>query len=515
MTDTPHVLLIYPPVAKACEPPPGIARLAGVLRRSGVSCRVVDANLEGQRWLLGQTPSVQDTFTRRALLHRDRNLALLRSWSGYQGKDAYRSAVTALNRLMTAAASVTGAAAGLTNYMDPVLEPYRSADLCRAAERPDASPFADYFKALIGASIDHRRPDIVGISVGFQSQALSAFHLVGALRQMLPGVYIVLGGGLVTSWIREGQGAPKVAGLVDEFVAGPGEARLMSLTGGEPVTGAQPDYSDFFSGRYFSPAPILPYSTADGCFWRRCRFCPERAEASPWHPAPLDTAAAELSALVTRHRPALVHLVDNALRPALLDRLIASPPGAPWYGFVRFHRRLAEPDYAAALRRSGCIMLKLGLESGDQGVLDAMDKGLQLNTAAQVLSALNRAGIATYVYVLFGTPFEDEAAARRTLAFVRTHGYAIDYLNVAVFNLPANSPEAASLETRPFSAADLGFYRDFVHPLGWHRKAVRRFVDGVFRKNPAVAAILRRDPPFFTSNHAPLFERKLYASISL
>ncbi|MFH1985615.1 MAG: radical SAM protein [Pseudomonadota bacterium] len=499
------MLLISPPAVKACEPPPGVARLAGVLRGSGVSCRVVDANLDGQRWLLARSEVPDDTFTRRALRHRERNLALVSSWAGYRGAAAYRQAVTALNRLMTAAPSATGAFAGLSNYSDPVLQPFHSADLCRAAEQPEASPFAGYFEALIDAECIHRSPDIVGISVGFQSQALSAFHLIGALRRRLPAVRIILGGGLVTSWLRAGSGAPDFTGLVDDLVAGPGEAFLLNLAGVDPAAAVLPDYSDFLPGRYFSPGPIVPYSTADGCFWRRCRFCPERAEASLWRPAPLGIAVSELAALVQRHRPALIHLVDNALRPALLERLCLDPPGAPWYGFVRFDQRLAEPDTAAALRRSGCVMLKLGLESGDQGVLDAMDKGLRLETASRVLTTLHRAGIATYVYVLFGTPSEDETAARRTLAFVRAHAASVDYLNVAVFNLPAGSPDAVTLETRPFSAADLGCYRDFVHPLGWHRRNVRRFVDGVFRKDPAIAAILRRAPPFFTSNHAPLF----------
>ncbi len=505
MTHRPHILLIYPPVAKACEPPPGIARLAGALRSSGISCRVVDANLDGQRWLLTRQMFPYDTFTRRALKHRDRNLKTVRSWETFRRPAAYVQAVTALNRLMTAASTGTGVA-GLSNYTDEVLQPFRSEDLRRAAASPETSPFADYFDSLIDHEMAYRRPDIVGISLSFQSQALSAFHLIGAIRNKLPDARIVLGGGLVTSWIREGGGPPEVAGIVEAFVEGPGETRLLDLSGAESNAAASPDYSDFCHANYFSPGFILPYSTADGCYWRRCRFCPERAEASPWRPGPLDTAMHELSDLVKRHRPALIHLVDNALRPALLDRLIAEPPGAPWYGFVRFHKRLADPAYAAALRRSGCVMLKLGLESGDQGVLDAMDKGLRLETASQVLNTLRHVGIPTYVYVLFGTPAEDEAAASRTLSFVQGHADAIGYLNVAVFNLPANSPDIEFLETRPFSTSDLGCYRDFVHPRGWHRRDVRRFVDGVFRKDAAIADILRRDPPFFTSNHAPLFE---------
>ncbi|MGB5984387.1 MAG: hypothetical protein WBG37_03710, partial [Desulfobacterales bacterium] len=42
----PQVLLIHPPVAKPCEPPSGIARLAAVLEARGVHSCIWDANLE-------------------------------------------------------------------------------------------------------------------------------------------------------------------------------------------------------------------------------------------------------------------------------------------------------------------------------------------------------------------------------------------------------------------------------------------------------------------------------------
>jgi hypothetical protein len=34
---------------------------------------------------------------------------------------------------------------------------------------------------------------------------------------------------------------------------------------------------------------------------------------------------------------------------------------------------------------------------------------------------------------------------------------------------------------------------------------IRQFLDKEFRRHPAIAPILRRDPPVFTSNHAPFF----------
>ena len=60
-------LLIVPPVAKACEPPAGIARLAAVLRARGLSCRLLDANLEGQTGVTSG-PACRPDGRRRRLL---------------------------------------------------------------------------------------------------------------------------------------------------------------------------------------------------------------------------------------------------------------------------------------------------------------------------------------------------------------------------------------------------------------------------------------------------------------
>jgi hypothetical protein len=59
--------------------------------------------------------------------------------------------------------------------------------------------------------------------------------------------------------------------------------------------------------------------------------------------------------------------------------------------------------------------------------------------------------------------------------------------------------------TTHFYDGDLSLYRNFEHPGGWHRHRVRRFLDAEFKRHEAIAPILRRDPPIFTSNHAPFF----------
>ena len=99
---------------------------------------------------------------------------------------------------------------------------------------------------------------------------------------------------------------------------------------------------------------------------------------------------------------------------------------------------------------------------------------------------------------------ETRERARHTLEFTLDHSAAIDFLNLAVFNLPAYSVEARALETLPFYDGDLSLYREFVHPAGWNRDAAWNCtrparLSGLRRVRassmPAVSAIASIDDP--------------------
>lgn len=501
------MLLIHPPFTKASEPPAGLARLAGAVAAAGGCAAVLDLNLDAQRHLIGADPPAGDTWTRRAVKQRDRNLVAIRDAATYRRLDTYTTAVRGLSRLLEAHGDAAGVGIRLADYTDPARSPLRSADLIAQAAEPERHPLCAFFRERLDHALSGTAPRIVGISINFLNQALSAFALLGILRRDHPGVRILAGGGLVSSWLGRPGWADPFRNLADEWIAGAGERPLLRAAGlpGEPDDFPVPDFNPFHTQEYFAPGLILGFSFSDGCYWNRCAFCSERTEDRryrAWTPA---DAAARLREAAARYRPTLIHLLDNALSPAALRALIAEPPGAPWYGFARFTDELTEPDFGRALQQSGCRMLQLGLESGDPDVLDRMHKGIDLAAAGLTLRRLREAGIGTYVYLLFGTPWEAEPAARRTLDFTAAHAAAIGFLNVSIFNLPRGCDEAAALDTRPFSDGDLSLYEDFRHPLGWDRLAVRRFLDREFNHHPAIAEILRRTPPEFTSNHAPFF----------
>ncbi len=517
------MLLLNPPLCKPAEPPAALAALAAALRAEGHPCTVCDLSIEALHHLFATTAPDGETWSKRAFRNLADNLASLRSPSLYASPGRYRRAVADIDRVVAVAGRRHQLRLSLGNYLDPALSPLKSSHLRRAATTCRQNIFFPFFQRRLDQLLADTATPFVGLSLNYLSQALTTFAIIGYLRQHHPERRIVLGGGLVTTWLsgcRSDQlfagdtGLAGLADLVDHWVSGRGEEPLLALladggdsSGGGRVRHLTPDYSDLRDNDYLSPGFILPYAASTGCFWRRCTFCPEKSENNPYLPVPPAKVVADLIALVATHQPRLIHLLDNAISPATLRALAVEPPGAPWYGFARIDAALADLEFCHRLRKAGCQMLKLGLESGDQGVLDRLDKGIDLQLAGQVLDNLAAAGISSYLYLLFGTPAETAAAAARTLDFVVEREAVIGYLNLAIFNLPANSPEAAELATSAFYAGDLAIYREFHHPQGWQRDQVRRYLDKSFKRQPAVAAILARDPPIFTSNHAPLFSR--------
>ncbi|CAB1069721.1 Radical SAM domain protein [Olavius algarvensis Delta 1 endosymbiont] len=505
------MILIHPPVAKPCEPPGGIAKLAGTLEHHGVKHAVLDANLEGLLSLLLGPATATDRWTLRAFRNRHQHLAALRKPSIYSTPDRYRRSVSDINRLAETAARGKSVQLSLANYQHLTLSPLRSADLRQAARHPKDNPFYDYFKDRLETMFERKQPSIVGFSMNYLSQALSTFAMLGFIRRRWPELTLVVGGGLLTSWMQQPDWQNPFEDLVDHLVAGPGETALLSMLGipgsqASPTAAYRPAYRLFPLADYLAPGVILPYSASTGCYWNRCAFCPEKAEGNPYVPVPVDRVMEDLAVLVRQTAPTLIHFLDNAVSPALMDAIIKHPPGVEWYGFARANRHLADLEFCRDLKRSGCNMLKLGLESGDQSVLDGEQKGIDLVLASRTLRNLKKVGIAAYVYLLFGTPSETITKARTTLEFTVKHGQEIDFLNLAIFNLPRCAAQAQQFETNMLYEGDLSLYTGFRHPKGWDRRSVRQFLDKEFKRHPVVRRIMLQDPPLFTSNHAAFFD---------
>jgi anaerobic magnesium-protoporphyrin IX monomethyl ester cyclase len=74
---------------------------------------------------------------------------------------------------------------------------------------------------------------------------------------------------------------------------------------------------------------------------------------------------------------------------------------------------------AQALRRAGCTEVWMGVESGSQKVLDAMDKGLRVEEVVSAREHLKREGIRTCYFLQLGYPGEQWKDIQKTIFLVR------------------------------------------------------------------------------------------------
>ena len=521
------VLLLQPPAIKPAGPPLGLAVLLGYLHRQGIAAQALDANLAAYRYLLqperlaALAPTPANTSLRRALKHVARSWALLSSPAAGRSFARYQTAVQHLNTALGVYRGLGGdERLTLGDYRHGGRSEFSLQDLQQFAAGETSTLFAAYFAAELLPEVVAFNPRLIALSINYRHQLLPAFELAGILRRALPGVKLVAGGGMLTSWRVELEKVRDLLAPFDHLVFGPGEEALLQLARrggdddffleGSTCLSFEPDFNGLPAAAYLSPEPVLPITASRGCYWQRCLFCPEAvAPTHPYRSCEPSAVPDLLLALAERWQVRHFHFTDNALPVPVLQSLAARREelvGLSWYGFVRFEAALAGPQLVEQLAAAGCRMLQLGLESGSQKVLDHLGKGTSITTAAAVLEALRQAGIATYVYVMFGVPGETEEDRRATLHFLEEHADAIGYLNLAIMNLPYQSELAVGRDATVATEGERGLYLTGAAEKQ-RRSDARRFIQQELLASPAIRTIVNRTPPLFTSDHAFFFDR--------
>ena len=483
------------------------------------------ASLEDAARQLGDrgTPAAAFTSAARCVRRAPEALAALRAGDGYRRAGRYRATADALVEGLRAVSRARGVRITPSDLALPGLSPLAGGDLLRVCREPSLTGLGPELTDA-GRRVLERDPSLVGISATYLSQALPAAALAGLLREQGYRGPIVLGGGVVASWLGRLQPDAALFSVWDALVAGPGEDALLTLaTGSDPAgapgllspargiwnpprggnraaTGTRPRLAGIPWERYLAPGPILPLATCRGCYWRRCTYCPETAQdRQAFRPARPRELAEEILRARDKYGIRHLHLTDDAIPPGTLRRLavLLRDQGVSWYGFVRPEPALRDPALAEELARGGCALLQLGIESASQGVLERLGKGVRAADAAPILANLAGAGIRTYVYLLYGVPGEGAADREATTAWAAENGANIGFLNLALMNVPHQAaPTRSSDETR-----ELSLYAGLEPCDPFDRRSARRALAAA-RSHPDLKEILRRTPPGFGANHA-------------
>jgi anaerobic magnesium-protoporphyrin IX monomethyl ester cyclase len=160
-----------------------------------------------------------------------------------------------------------------------------------------------------------------------------------------------------------------------------------------------------------------------GCPYR-CNWCAKPISGNKYQLRPAELVAAEICELKEVHGAEHIWFGDDIFALDLrwvkqfADAIELLDCALPFK--IQSRADLMSEETVASLKRAGCAEVWMGVESGSQRVLDAMDKGLRVDEIKVARERLSDAGIRACYFLQFGYPGEHWEDIQKTIELVRT-----------------------------------------------------------------------------------------------
>ncbi|MGH9197447.1 MAG: B12-binding domain-containing radical SAM protein, partial [Acidimicrobiia bacterium] len=145
------------------------------------------------------------------------------------------------------------------------------------------------------------------------------------------------------------------------------------------------------------------------------------APTSPWRHDPVERVVKQVSE-IARHSTFIYFSVD-VLAPAMMLRfaelIIERRIQVFWGAEIRLEKYWS-PEKCATLKRSGCVAVSVGFESGSDRVLGLIDKGTSVEQTRVTIRNLHGAGIGVQMMGFTGFPGETPGEAMESVEFLRS-----------------------------------------------------------------------------------------------
>ncbi len=497
-----RILLVYPPHTRNTEPPLGIAMLIAALRHHHVDVSGLDLNCLTGPELAQTIRDTGDTRTHRCAIHIREAIRKLTTREGYTSFATYQTQMEYYGQALRALGKNRSWTLTPGDFSDSRFPDYAPQTIQRLIENPPQQPFEDKMLPLVERRIQRFQPDIIGLSIIYRTQLIPAISLAATLLNRYPNITFIVGGAFPDALPEPTR--HHISRTLGRIVPGCGIRPLLDLldiSNPVPEVFCTPDFSDFDLKNYFSPGPVIPITASQGCYWARCSFCDECR--TPYQMDDPELFYQRLKQLDLKYKPDLFHFTDNAIPPEILRKLASKGSPAPWFGFTRMIPQLTDMSFVRSLKDSGCKMLQLGLETPVESLLKKMNKGILIRHVPVILENLHRAGIKSYLYVMFGFPGQTLGDFSACREFLEQNPF--DFINASIFRLPPDS--TVSIHPAHFNAtlaspdpADR-LYRRF-HTNGPQINTIRKWLSREFYRSPAIRAARNRTPKYYKSNHA-------------
>lgn len=298
--------------------------------------------------------------------------------------------------------------------------------------------------------IDKFRPEYCGITF---TTPLSeeADSVAGFIKKLNPSIKMIAGGPHATIFPEE----ILKSGNFDIVVIGEGELTLKEILSGKnlnKINGVaykknfkiiitppralienldelpSPDYSVFNIKDYHTPRvncrrnPVVAMETSRGCIFG-CVFCNKHVFGRRFRAKSPKRTVDEMEYLLKLGFKE-IHLWDDGFSTdierakEICKEIMRRKLKFPWniYNGMRVDR--IDEELLLLLKKSGCYRVSIGVESGNQKLLDNINKGTKIEDIRRVFKLANKVGIETLAFCMIGLPGETEETMKQTTEFV-------------------------------------------------------------------------------------------------
>lgn len=286
------------------------------------------------------------------------------------------------------------------------------------------------------------KPDFIGIKM-YTGTFKSAQHVAEIAKESNPAMKIIVGG---THPTLDPIGTIKT-GYYDYVVRGEGEYTVLDIVSGVDVRQIKgitfkdkdgaiinnedrgfveeldslpfPERDKLYSGN--GKIDVGAIITSRGCPFQ-CTYC---ASSQIWDKKVryrgVDNVLEELEYMVKCKGVSLIRFQDDTFTLnkkraiEILEGILSKGLKIKWTCDTRIDK--LDKEILQVMKKSGCIRVKVGVESGSDEVLKRIKKGLSVEQIRKAVEMIKEVGIPLTVYFMIGFPGETDDDVRKTIRF--------------------------------------------------------------------------------------------------
>jgi anaerobic magnesium-protoporphyrin IX monomethyl ester cyclase len=309
-----------------------------------------------------------------------------------------------------------------------------------------SAAFSDLFKEDMHI-ISQNKPDLVGFSIFCAEQLIFSVLLAKIIKEKLK-VPIIFGGAFMShvdikeffslfdfiDFVINKEGEIGTVEFLKNYKKGnfdnvPGlfyRKKGVVIHNRESFIGnldimPPPDFTDFDLSQYLYPVPVLPVIFSRGCFWKKCTYCAYyKNYPFSYKTKSIAKFIAEVKYYITQGVKHFLIVDDvisamdlNAISTALNENKMKI-----FFGAIVRPERAFTPSVLRNIYSAGGRVLKWGVESSCQRILDLMRKGTRVEHIKSILKSSGEIGFHNHLFMISGFPSQTEEEAYKDLKFL-------------------------------------------------------------------------------------------------